>query len=288
MPHGVLYSAVARNLGLPRHLNPKLLRFRLRGRLIVGSEVLADTDTKYTEEASVSITQDAGVVYEGRMATKGVLSVVPLDTSRMNVRITLQPYPESCDCIAPAVYEWRTKAPKAKRPWLFVWVTRFPQVGKPTVIWWWSTAKRMKIQSDDGYKVDERIEGPCGQIILFREVSGKIILRFLATTEHAFTLKTVVRTVRPQKLRLHVEQAEQSARPGELVTYEWAVTPPEAKVWLEAPARRERHVLEAVGKFVIEMGKRPEEIVLFAQCGSVTKSRTLLAIPYHGIESAQA
>ena len=120
------------------------------------------------------------------------------------------------------------------------------------------------------------------------DTPGKFILRFLATTEHAFTLKTRTIIVRPQKLKLHVEQAEQGARPGASVTYEWVATPPEAKVWLEAPARGERHNLESKGQFMIEMGPKPEEFTIFARIGSAVERVRLSAIPYRGIESSQA
>jgi hypothetical protein len=219
------------------------------------------------------------MLFDGDVSPNCQVSIIALNSSRLNFTLRLEPRRASCHCVSAAVHEWTRQPRPVRLIFWWVWAPIFGFVGKPICIRWkCPRADWVDIVRDDGYTPVAQKAGKSGIIMLFRDVPGKITIRLIARNAHG-SVREVTRLVRvlPVKPRIIVERATQYVTPGNTVTWSWTANTPE--VWLEAPSRNERHVLEQTGRFSMLMGDEPEEFFLKARRLDRTCSVTLSAFP---------
>jgi hypothetical protein len=280
MAHGIWDAWFRDKFGLPDHRKPRVGIFHCAARPIIGRDTTVRLRLLYAELGHLTGRhEDGAVAFDGDVSSDCQVSIVALNATPITFTLRAEPKRASCACVPFSINEWkRLPRPETLTFW-WAWVPWFAFLGKPICIRWkCPKAEWVDIIRDDGYKSVVQKGGKSGIMTFFPDAQGKITVRFIARNSHG-SVTEITRLVRvfPVKPRLIVERATQYVTPGNMVTFSWTANTPD--VWLEAPSRNERHVLEQTGRFSMPMGDEPEEFFLKARRLDKTCSVTLSAIP---------
>jgi hypothetical protein len=250
---------------------PVLVRCASGGELVVGRAVRLNIQTRHARSAELSIRDDEGSeVYEGAAPLVGFISIIPVGTSLMRLRLRLESHRGGF-----VDYQLTMKA-KAVPPVLSR--ARAPsrvRVGETIPVSW--RAGSAVTVDIEGCGFSERRSGHGeGAFVLRPEQAGVMVLKFTAADRYGASIRTRIVKVAEIAPRIAVNRQLFVDRPGARASFSWSIASAE-KAWLEARGERLPVALNAA--LEVGVGLDAEDFRLVAYGRGGTTAARLSVIP---------
>ena len=244
---------------------PVLINCASGGDLVVGRAVRLNIQTRHAHSAVLNIRDDeGGEIYDGAAPPVGFVSIIPVGTSPMRLRLRLESrrgrfadyqLTMKAKAVTPAFS--RARAPSRVR------------VGESVPVSWQADGGAVTVDVE-GCGFSERHSGHGeGAFVLRPEQAGVMVLKFTATDRYGTSVKTQIVKVVEIGPRIAVNRRLFVGRPGAQASFSWSITAA-GKAWLEARGERLPVGLEAALEVGVSLDAEEFRLVAHGRGGTTT------------------